>query len=108
MIEHEISISNIERKISQLPEQFAEDPKVVTVTSYGKPAMVILPYSAYKLLCETTEALQEMLGVMQNEGLMTAFREGIKILVNGEMVAWEDVKKDLALFGLLDVDVDTE
>ncbi len=106
MIERTISISNIKRKIARLPEQFIEDPRAVTVTNHGKAVMVILPYDAYKLLSEAIEALYETLSTLQNEELMTAFREGIKVLINGETVAWEDVRKDLAWFGLLDIEDD--
>lgn len=70
--------------------------------------MVILPYNAYKLLSETIEALYETQSTLQDEELITAFREGIKILINGETVAWEDVRKDLAWFGLLDTEDDGE
>ena len=103
MIERTIPISNIKRKIARLPEQFIEDPRVVTVTRHGKPIMVILPYTACKLVCETTEALQEALSNLQDDELIKAFREGIKILINGETVAWEDARKDLAWLGLLDI-----
>ena len=33
-----------------MPEQFAEDPSAVIVTSEGELVMAILPYSEYKFL----------------------------------------------------------
>jgi prevent-host-death family protein len=99
-IEHTLSISEAQSKITQLPEQFAEDPEVVTVTRHGKPVMTILPYETYKRIqeaLETIESLQETLEIMQDEELMAAFREGVKALERGETRAWEDVKKELGL-----------
>jgi len=99
-IEYTLSISEAQSKITQLPEQFAEDPEVVTVTRHGKPVMAILPYETYRRIqeaLETIESLQETLEIMQDEELMAAFREGVKALERGETVAWEDVKKELGL-----------
>jgi len=97
MIEHTFSISEAQAKLTRLPEQFEEDPEAVTVTRHGKPVMAILPFNTYKSLLETLEALEETMEIMQDEELMTAFREGVKALENGETVAWEDVKRELGL-----------
>lgn len=70
--------------------------------------MAILPYDAYKLLSETIGALYETLSTLQDEELMIAFREGIKIFIDGKTVVWEDVRKDLAWFGLVDREDDGE
>jgi len=99
-LERTISISEAQSKITQLPEQFAEDPEAVTVTRYGKPIMTILPYETYQRIqeaLETIESLQETLEIMQDEELMASFREGVRALERGETVAWEDVKKELGL-----------
>jgi prevent-host-death family protein len=99
-IEHTLSISEAQSKITQLPEQFAEDPEVVTVTRHGKPVMTILPYETYKRIqeaLETIESLQETLEIMQDEELMAAFRQGVQELAEGKGRPWEDVKKELKL-----------
>src|SRR6266568_3908179 len=80
MIEHTLSISEAQAKLTRLPEQFEEDPEAVTVTRHGKPVMAILPFNTYKSLLETLEALEETMEIMQDEELMTAFREGVRTI----------------------------
>jgi prevent-host-death family protein len=99
-LERTISISEAQNKITQLPEQFAEDPEAVTVTRHGKPVMTILPYETYERIreaLETIESLQETLEIMQDEELMAAFRQGVQELAEGKGRPWEDVKKELGL-----------
>ncbi len=81
------------KELTRLPEQFEEEPEAVTVTRYGKPVMAILPYSTYKSLLETVDSLLETIEILQDEELMTAFRESVKALQNGEMVDWVDAKR---------------
>ncbi len=104
MSESTYSISEISEVITRLPEQFDQDPKPVTVTQHGKPVMTILPSSTYKELLETVESLLETLEVLKDEELMTAFRQGVKELEEGEGRPWEDVKKELGWVGLLDLE----
>jgi prevent-host-death family protein len=94
-MKHTLSISEFQKEITRLPEHFEEEPGAVTVTQYGKPVMVILPFNTYKSLLETIEALQETLEILQDEELMTTFRESVKALQSGEMVDWEDAKMEL-------------
>jgi len=97
MSKHILSISEAQRELTRLPEQFEEESEAVTVTRYGKPVMTILPYNTYKSLLETLEALQETLEIMQDEELMAAFREGVKALQR-EWVDWgQDAKRELGL-----------
>ncbi len=70
MTEHTLSISEAQREITRLPEQFEEEPEAVTVTRYGKPVMAILPYNTYKSLLETIDSLLETIEVLQDEELM--------------------------------------
>mgnify|MGYP001260954838 CR=1 FL=1 len=97
MIEHTISISEAQGKITRLPEQFDEDPQAITVTRHGKPVMAILPFNTYKSLLEKLESLEETLEILQDEELMFAFREGVEALAKGETVAWEDAKRELGV-----------
>ena len=104
MAEHLLSISEVQDKITRLPEQFDEDPQAVTITKHGKPVMAILPFHVYQSLLErleTTleklESLEETLEIIQDEEQMAAFREGIEALEKGETVAWEDVQRELDL-----------
>lgn len=96
MKEQTLSISEAQREITRLPDQFAEPLEAVIVTRYGRKVMAILPYYTYKALLETIESLQETLEIVQDEEMMVAFREGVQAIERGETVAWEDVKKELA------------
>ena len=104
MKEHTISISEAQNKITQLPEQFGEEPEAVTVTRHGKPVMAILPINTYRSLLEQLdtaleklEALEETLEILHDEELMASFREGVQELAEGKGRPWEDVKKELGL-----------
>jgi prevent-host-death family protein len=97
MSKHTLSISEAQRELTRLPEQFEEESEAVTVTRYGKPVMTILPYDTYKSLVETIDSLLETIEILQDEELMAAFRESVKALQNGEMVDWADAKRELGL-----------
>ena len=95
MTEHTLSISEAQREITRLPEQFEEEPAAVTVTRYGKPVMAILPYDTYKSLLETIDSLLETIEVLQDEELMAAFRESVKELSEGKGEPLDDVLREL-------------
>jgi PHD/YefM family antitoxin component YafN of YafNO toxin-antitoxin module len=97
LTEHTLSISEAQKELTRLPEQFEEGSEAVTVTRYGKPVMTILPYNTYKSLLEAIEALQETIEILQDEDLMSAFRESVEALQRGETVDWEDAKQELGL-----------
>ena len=97
MSEHILSISEAQKELTRLPEQFEEGQEAVTVTRYGKPVMAILPYDTYKSLLEAIDALLETLEILKDEELMAAFRESVEALKSGETVDWEDAKRELGL-----------
>ncbi len=97
MTERTLSISEAQKELTRLPEQFEEGSEAVTVTRYGKPVMTILPYSTYKSLLEAIEALQETIEILQDKDLMSAFHESVEALQRGETVDWEDAKRELGL-----------
>lgn len=90
-----LSISEAQRELTRLPEQLEEASGSVTVTRHGKPVLTILPFSTYETLVEAIEVLQETLEVLQDEELMAAFRKGVKAMQQGEMIDWEDAKREL-------------
>ena len=97
MSEQILSISEAQKELTRLPEQFEEGPEAVTVTRYGKPVMTILPYSTYKSLLEAIEALQETIEILQDKDLMSVFHESVEALQKGELVDWEEAKRELGL-----------
>jgi antitoxin YefM len=94
-VEHTMSISQVQDKITRLPEQFAEDPEAVTVTRHGKPVMAILPFNEYQSLVETVESLMETIEILQDKELMAAFRQGVQELAEGKGRPLDEVLKDL-------------
>ena len=97
MSEHTLSISEAQKELTRLPEQFEEQPQAVTVTRYGKPVMSILPYESYRSLLETIDSLLETIEILQDEELMATFRESVEAIRRGELVDWEDAKRELGL-----------
>lgn len=104
MVEQTLSISEVQKEITRLPDQFAQEPGTITVTRYGKPVMAILPFEEYKemqetivKLQETVEALQETIEIMKDDELMASFRRGVQDIEAGRTTPWEDVKKELGL-----------
>lgn len=95
MSEHTLSISEAQRELSGLPEQFEDELEAVTVTRYGKPVLAILPFHTYKSLLETIGALQETIELLQDEELMASFREGVKELAEGKGELLDKVLKEL-------------
>ena len=95
MSEQILSISEAQKELTRLPEQFEEEPEAVTVTRYGKPVMTILPYDTYKSLLGAIEALQETIEILQDKELMAEFREGVKELAEGKGESLDDVLKEL-------------
>jgi PHD/YefM family antitoxin component YafN of YafNO toxin-antitoxin module len=95
MSEPTLSISEAQKEITRLPEQFEEEPEAITVTRYGKPVMTILPYNTYKSLLEAIDALQETIEILQDKELMAEFREGVKELAESKGESLDDVLKEL-------------
>lgn len=93
--ERTLSISEAQREITNLPEQFTEPLESVIVTRYGKPVMAILPHYMYKALLEAIEGLQETLEIVQDAEIMAAFHQGIEDIKQGRTIALEDVEKEL-------------
>jgi prevent-host-death family protein len=94
-VEHTMSISEVQDKITRLPEQFQEDPEAVTVTRHGKPVMTILPFNEYQSLLETVESLMETMEILQDKELMAAFRQGVQEFAEGKGRPLDEVLKEL-------------
>lgn len=97
MSEQILSISEVQKEITRLPDQFEEGLEAVTVTRYGKPVMTILPSDTYKKLCETIDVLLETMSIQQDGELMASFHRGIQDVKEGKVTPWEEVKKELGL-----------
>jgi|SRR5579864_5419205 len=97
MAKRTLSISEAQRELTSLPEKFEEELEAVTITRYGKPVMDILPHQSYLELLETLDSLLETIEILQDAEQMAAFREGVQALKNGDLVDWEDAKRELGI-----------
>ncbi len=88
MLKKTYTISEIQDVITLLPEQFEQEPALVTVTQHGKPVMAILPWELYESIMETLE-------IMGDAELMAAVRQGVQDIADGRVRPWEEVKKEL-------------
>jgi antitoxin YefM len=64
------------------------DEYIITVN--GMPAAVLISAAEYESWKETND-------IMSDSKLLTAIRQGEKEIQEGKGLAWEDVKKELAL-----------
>lgn len=97
MAKRTLSISEAQRELTSLPEKFEEELEAVTVTRYGKPVMDILPHQSYIELLEMLDSLLETIEILHDAEQMAQFREGVQALQNGDLVDWEDAKRELGL-----------
>lgn len=104
MTEHILSISEAQREITQLPEQFEQGLEAATVTRYGKPVMTIVPAETYKELIakigelqDQIEGLIETMEILRDEETMAALRLSLQDVAEGRVRPWEEVKKELGL-----------
>lgn len=102
MTEQILSISEAQRELTQLPEQFEQGLETVTVTRYGKPIMTIVPSETYTKMRETIDMLQEQLDglletieILQDEETMEALRRSMQDIEAGRIVSLEDAMKKL-------------
>lgn len=102
MKERILSISEAQREIMQLPEQFEQGLETATVTRYGKPVMTIVPSETYKEMIATIDRLQgqldgllETLEILKDEETMAAFRKSMQDAETGKVKSLDEAMKEL-------------
>lgn len=84
--EKEMTIVEARKKLTQLPEEFADGTSAVTITRRGKPVMSVMPFELYDALMETLE-------IASDPQLMAELRSGIEEARDGRTNSWESVKQ---------------
>lgn len=85
MKEKNLSISEVQKEIMNLPKQLvAGKLNVVTVTCDGKPTLAIVSYEVYQRLLEIIDALQETLEICQDPTQMATLRNSLAELLPGK------------------------
>lgn len=87
-----IPIMEARKQLTSLPETLTRDDKldVAEITRYGKPVLAVLPWTLYEALAETLE-------VMGDQELMTQLRQSIKEMEAGEVLPWEEARRELGV-----------
>jgi PHD/YefM family antitoxin component YafN of YafNO toxin-antitoxin module len=99
MTEQTLTLAEAEQTLPSLPDRFEEGIDVITVTRSDKPVMTILPHQTYLEMREIIDSLMETLEILRDKEMMSAFREGVQALQDGELVDWEIVKRELGQQG---------
>jgi len=81
-------ISTARDELPKLSKRLQEENITIEVTNRGKSVLAILPW-------ETYDAIRETLEIMNDTELMDELRESIKQADAGELIPWEEVKKEL-------------
>lgn len=89
--EKEMTIVEARRRLTQLPEEFADGTSAITVTRRGKPVMPLMPFELYDALMETLEIVGDP--QLMQELLVQELRAGIEEARNGRTSSWQNVKQ---------------
>ena len=78
------------KQLTNLPEQLAEQRRVLAVTRHGTPVLAVMTWELY-------EAIEETLEIMGDPELMAALRESIQEADDGKLIPLADVMAELGL-----------
>lgn len=82
-----MSISETRRKITTLEHELSFDD-TITITNHGKAVFALLSWDTYESIAETLE-------IISDEATYSALKKGIQQLSAGELIDFEDFKKEL-------------
>ena len=85
-----LSITKARDELTSLPERLAEEPGAVAITRRGEPVLALMPWELYESIIETLE-------VLGDPDLMKALSRGIKDIEEGQVISWDQAKKELKL-----------
>lgn len=85
-----LSITEARDELTSLPERLAEEPGAVAVTRRGEPVLALMPWELYESIIETLE-------ILGDPELVAALNRGIKQAKEGEVIPWNQAKKELKL-----------
>ena len=82
-----MSISEARRKITSLEDELTHED-TISVTNHGKEVFALLRWDTYESIAETLE-------IISDEELFGDLKKGIRQMENGELVDFEEFKKNL-------------
>ena len=83
----QMSISETRRKITSLENELTHED-TISVTNHGKEVFALLRWDTYESIAETLE-------IISDEELFSDLKKGIQQMENGELVDFEEFKKNL-------------
>jgi PHD/YefM family antitoxin component YafN of YafNO toxin-antitoxin module len=87
----QLTISEARKGFLDLPEKLARDPEhALCVTRRGRPELAVMPWDLYESIIETLDILSE-------PELVTALRESIEELENGDLLTQDEVRARIGL-----------
>ncbi|MEX2599796.1 MAG: type II toxin-antitoxin system Phd/YefM family antitoxin [Dehalococcoidia bacterium] len=84
----EITMVDVRRDLTKLPERLEAHPATVAVTRRGKPVLAIMTWDDY-------EAIMETLAVLNDEDAVAQLRRSIQEVREGKTIPWEEAKARL-------------
>jgi PHD/YefM family antitoxin component YafN of YafNO toxin-antitoxin module len=83
----QMSISETRRKITALEHELSFDD-TITITNHGKEVFALLRWDTYESIADT-------LDIISDEETYSALKKGIQQLSSGELIDFEDFKKEV-------------
>ena len=83
----QMSISEARRKITSLEDELTHED-TISVTNHGKEVFALIRWDTYESIAET-------LDIISDEELFSDLKKGIRQMENGELVDFEEFKKNL-------------
>ena len=83
----QMSISETRRKITSLEDELSYED-TISVTNHGKEIFALLRWDTYESIAETLE-------IISDEESFADLKKGIQQVHNGELIDFEDFKKNL-------------
>ncbi len=85
----DIPITEARHEITSLPERLAKTPGAIAVTRRGKPVLAIMPWDLYESIIETLE-------ILGDQELMSALRQGIKDIEEGNTYSMDEIGQEIS------------
>jgi PHD/YefM family antitoxin component YafN of YafNO toxin-antitoxin module len=89
--EDEMSISEARKRLSNLPLEFVDDPRCITLTRYSEPVLALMPWEFYDSMMATME-------IMADPELADKLRQSIKEIEEGQpTITIDELRDELGL-----------
>lgn len=85
----ELPITEARARLTQIANDLVDSQDTVTVTTRGKPMMTLIGYEMY-------ESIMESLEIMSDPALMAQLRQSVREMRTGDLVALDQVERELS------------